>query len=143
MITPFSRDHPYFYYRVTILISLIFVTPFGFISKFYRGPGAWWFNDYIGGFLYDVFWILLITSIWPKISPYRIALGVFLVTSFLEFLQLWHPPFLQLIRSTFLGRALIGTSFTWWDFPYYFLGCALGLFWVRYIKNKTVFVKSV
>jgi hypothetical protein len=69
-------------------------------------------------------------------------LGVFLVTSALEFLQLWHPPFLQLIRSTFLGQTLIGTSFTWWDFPYYFFGCVLGWFGVRYVKTRTISVKS-
>ena len=41
---------------------------------------------------------------------------VLAVTFALEFLQLWKPPFLQAVRSTFLGHVLIGSSFSWFDF---------------------------
>ena len=54
----------------------------------------------------------------------RIAVGVLLVTCVLESLQLWHRPWLQAIRSTFLGASLLGTSFSWWDFPAYVVGAA-------------------
>ncbi|MEE9212976.1 MAG: DUF2809 domain-containing protein, partial [Phycisphaeraceae bacterium] len=52
-------------------------------------------------------------------------------TCALEFAQLWHPPWLQMIRSTFLGRAVLGTTFSWWDLPIYPVGCALGWLWLR------------
>lgn len=138
MIPQITRNNPDFSYRVTILTALLVVTPLGFASKFYQGPAAWWFNNHFGGFMYEIFWILLIILMWPNLSSLWVAVGVFLVTCFLEFLQLWHPPFLQLIRSTFLGRTLIGTSFTWWDFLYYILGCTIGWVWVSYLKTKTI-----
>ncbi|MFQ5865842.1 MAG: DUF2809 domain-containing protein [bacterium] len=137
MSSSLSESPVHLNYRTTLLVSLLVITPLGFASKFYRGPLAWWFNDHLGGLLYEMFWILLIILIWPKLSPFWVACGVFLVTCALEFLQLWHPPFLQLIRSTFLGRTVIGTSFTWWDFPYYIVGCAAGSLWLRYVRQKS------
>lgn len=123
-------------FRSHILLSLLVVTPIGFASKFYHGPLAWWLNDHFGGFLYEIFWVLLVALLWPKFAALKTAFGVFLATVILEFLQLWQPPLLQKIRSTFLGRTLMGTTFTWFDFPYYLLGCALGWLWVSFLKRK-------
>ena len=131
----FSRDRQLSTYRALILLSLSIVTPLGFASKSYRGPGHEWFNNYAGAILYEIFWILLIMLVWRKLSPLWVSVGVLLVTCFLEVLQLWHPPFLEVIRGTFIGRTLLGTTFVWWDFFYYILGCIIGWFWVRYIKN--------
>jgi hypothetical protein len=32
-----------------------------------------------------------------------------------------------MLRGTFLGAALLGTTFDWWDFPHYVIGCAIGI----------------
>jgi len=117
----------FFLKRIWILVALLFITPAGFLFKFYSGPAHRWFNDYGAGVMYEIFWCLLIFFFYPRRkASLKIAAGVFLVTSFLEILQLWHPLFLQQIRSTFLGRALLGTTFVWWDFPHYVLGCLIG-----------------
>ena len=123
-------------HRLPILISLLVVTPLGFAAKFYPGPGAWWFNNYAGGLLYEVFWCLAAVLLWPRASAFRIAVLVLVITCALEVLQLWHPPFLEGIRATFLGRTLIGTSFTWWDFPYYILGCGAGWLWIGSLQER-------
>ena len=60
------------------------------------------------------------------------------VTCALEVLQLWHPWFLEKVRSTFLGKALIGTTFVWWDFPHYFLGSLIGWVWLKRIFQLDV-----
>ena len=97
----------------------------------------WWFRDYGGGVLYEIFWCLALFLFWPrKRNITKIALGVFAITCFLEVLQLWHPSFLQHIRSTFVGRTLIGTTFVWWDFPHYVLGCFIGWLWMKGIVRK-------
>jgi hypothetical protein len=117
--------------RLVTLGSLLIITPLGFASKYYNGPGAWWFNNYLGGVMYEIFWCLAVYLLWPRASALPIAIWVFALTCSLEFLQLWHPHFLQVIRGTFIGRTLIGTSFTWWDFPYYIAGCLAGWLWIR------------
>jgi hypothetical protein len=118
--------------RALTLLSLLAVTPIGFGLKLYRGPGQHWANNYAVGVMYVVFWCLVSLFIWPRpASIVWIAAGVLLVTSALEAAQLWHPPILEGARQSFLGRALIGTSFDWLDFPHYFLGFLLGWTWMH------------
>jgi len=123
--------------RIRAALLLLVVTPLGFAFKAYSGPGSGWFNYYGAGCLYEVFWILIAFLCFPsKRSVSRIPICVFLVTSILEFLQLWHPPFLEVIRSFYVGKALIGTTFVWWDFPHYVLGCVAGWLVIRRISQR-------
>jgi hypothetical protein len=48
---------------------------------------------------------------------------------------LWHPPFLEVLRSNFIGRTILGSSFNWTDFPYYLVGSGLGYIWLLLIKR--------
>ena len=120
-----------------VMLSLLVVTPLGFAFKFYSGPGKWWFNDYGAGLLYEIFWILTAFLLFPsRLSANVIPLFVFVLTCILEFLQLWHPPFLETIRSSFVGSALVGTTFVWWDFPHYVVGCLIGWIWIRFLLSR-------
>jgi hypothetical protein len=112
--------------RRILAAILVLVVPLGFATKLYSGPGAGWARSHGGGILYEVFWILLVLFVWPRLSPVRVAGGVLVATSALEILQLFHPPFLEAVRATFLGHALIGSTFAWWDFPHYVVGCVAG-----------------
>lgn len=123
--------------RKYIVIALLVVTPAGFLFKFYPGPAQWWLNDYGAGLFYEVFWILVVFFFLPKKAlTKKIPLWVFTITCTLEVLQLWHPSFLEKIRSYFLGRALIGTSFSWWDFPHYAIGCVIGWLLIKWIVKQ-------
>jgi hypothetical protein len=118
--------------RLNILFCLSIVTPLGFLFKFYSGPYRGWFNHYGAGVLYEIFWILVLFLVWPRENLiFKIPLAVFVLSAILEFLQLWKPNFLVSIRSTFLGTALVGDTFSWWDFPHYALGCILGGLWLK------------
>ena len=121
--------------RKWALFSLTIIVPIGFYSKFYGGPAAAWVNDSLGGVFYEIFWCLLILLFLPKVKPWIIALSVLVVTCILEFMQLWHPPFLEILRSNFMGRTLLGTTFAWTDFPYYFLGSGIGWFWIKHLQT--------
>lgn len=129
-----SKSH----FRKKLIAYLLLVTASGFLFKFYPGPGRQWFNEYGAGLLYEIFWILVIFSLLPnKDLVNRIPLGVFIATAILEILQLWHPLILEQIRSNFLGEALIGTTFTWWDFPHYAAGCIIGWLGLRWIIRSS------
>ena len=120
--------------RRQIVLSLLFIVPLGFLFKIYSGPGRWWFNDYGAGIIYEIFWILAVFLFLPhKRAVDKIPICVFVGTGILEILQLWHPGTLEYIRSSFLGRALVGTTFVWWDFPHYAVGCLIGWIWMRQI----------
>ncbi|NIO82881.1 MAG: DUF2809 domain-containing protein, partial [Candidatus Aminicenantes bacterium] len=97
-----------------------------------------WVNDSLGGSFYEIFWCLVAFLFFQKSKPWKIATIVLTITCLLEFLQLWHPPFLQAIRRNFIGVTIFGDSFTWSDFPYYFVGSGIGWVWLRWITNKTI-----
>ena len=120
--------------RCKTLLLLCLVIPAGFAFKWYKGPERWWFNDYGAAVMYEIFWCLVVYLFWPRRSnATRIASLVLVATCILEIMQLWKPPFLQIIRHTLLGASLIGTTFVWWDFPHYVLGCALGWLLIRVV----------
>ena len=92
-----------------------------------------------GGLLYVVFWTFLVLAVAPRLRAGPVALGVLLVTTALELLQLWQPPFLAGIRATFLGHALLGSTFAASDLPYYALGAGLayaGACWVQWRRHR-------
>lgn len=101
---------------------LAVVTPLGFATKLYSGPGAGWVAAYAGGFFYVLFWIFLLLLLVPTLNAASVATFVFIGTSLLEILQLWQTPALAGIRSSFVGHALLGSTFSWGDFLYYGLG---------------------
>jgi hypothetical protein len=120
--------------RIATLLSLLVIIPTGFAAKLARpwSPPDSWMRDHGAGALYEVFWVLAAFLVWPtERASRRIPWFIFIVTCVLEFLQLWHPPLLEAIRATFIGRTLIGTTFDWWDFPPYAIGSFLGWVWIR------------
>jgi hypothetical protein len=121
--------------RLLILLSLFLITPIGFMTKFYSGPAEVWVRDSLGGMFYEIFWCLVFGFLFPKVLPQKIAGWVLLITCTLEFLQLWHPSFLELVRDNFIGRTILGNAFNWLDFPYYIVGSALGFTWLRLINR--------
>ena len=117
--------------RLKTSLSLVLVLPAGLLTKVYAGPGKAWVSDHLGGVLYEVFWCLGVFLILPRSKSLTVASSVLLVTCALEVLQLWHPPFLELVRRSFIGATLLGTSFDWLDFPHYVVGCAIGWLGMR------------
>ncbi|MGK7954351.1 MAG: DUF2809 domain-containing protein [Crocosphaera sp.] len=122
--------------RLLIVISIIIVVPLGLYSKYYQGFGSVWVNDYGAAIWYEVFWCLFAYYFFSGKKEIKlIPIYVFIVTCLLEILQLWNPPILALIRSHILGKLLLGTTFSWWDFPHYVMGCLLGWLWLELINK--------
>ncbi|MEJ2634488.1 MAG: DUF2809 domain-containing protein [Calditrichia bacterium] len=117
------------------LLSLAIVVPVGFYTKFYSGPGSGWVHDSLGGVFYEIFWCLSIFLFFPQINVRKIAIGVFVATCVVEFSQLWHPGFLEFLRQYFLGRTILGTSFSSSDFLWYAMGSLLGWSWLKGLKR--------
>lgn len=121
--------------RLWTILSILVIVPIGFYSKFYSGPAQDWVRNSLGGVFYVIFWCLLVFLFFRRLRTGSIAIFVLLATCLLEFLQLWHPPLLQSLRSTFIGQTILGTTFSWSDFPYYFIGAGLGWLWLKVLAR--------
>jgi glycopeptide antibiotics resistance protein len=120
-------------YRLALFISMLLIVPLGYIVRF--AGNAWW-NDFLGSVAYDIFWVLLVALILPRVSLAKVAIAVCLVTCLLEFLQLWQNPVYFSIRATWVGRLVLGNTFMWSDFPSYFIGSFAGWLWARSLKHR-------
>jgi glycopeptide antibiotics resistance protein len=137
-LTPYSlfpSSMPFLGYRIALLVSIIFIVPFGYVVRFSDFLGFAWLHNLLGSVAYEIFWVLLVGFLFPKASAVWTAVGVCLATCGLEFLQLWQSPFLQAARATLLGRLVLGNTFVWSDFISYFLGSFAGWAWMRSLKS--------
>ncbi|WP_392532422.1 DUF2809 domain-containing protein [Nostoc sp. C117] len=121
---------------IFIILSMLIVVPMGLLFKYYAGFAHQWFNDYGGDIFYEIFWCLVGFYFFrSRAAIVQIPIWVFVITCIIEFLQLWHPPLLNEIRTTLIGKLLLGTTFAWWDFPHYALGCVLGWLWLQQLQK--------
>lgn len=122
--------------RLWAIVSILMIVPIGFYSKFYSGPAQEWVRNSLGGVFYVTFWCLVVYLFINRLKTGPIVLLVLTATCLLEFLQLWHPPLLQYLRRGFLGQTVLGTTFAWSDFPYYFIGAGLGWLWLQALDRR-------
>ena len=122
--------------RNRFILTVAAVVLLGFILKYLPvSQFGTWPRSYGAAIFYEVFWILLLGTFARGWSAPACAIVVFAATGALEFLQRVHGPMLDGIRGTWLGRALIGSSFDPWDFAAYAAGCAFGAVLLRRLRN--------
>jgi hypothetical protein len=81
------------------ILSLAIILPIGLLYSHYR-YSILWLNQEVEGIFYEVCWCLFAFLFIPtRSSITQIPLWVLIITCLLEFMQLWHPPFLNWVRS--------------------------------------------
>lgn len=123
--------------RKRLFLSAVFAAliPLGYYLRF-RAPIPAGARDSSGGALYVILFVVLGAIVFADSAPFRIAFVVVVATCVLEFLQLWHPRWLEVLRATWPGRVLLGTTFGWNDFPPYFAGGFAGWLLLRTIGAR-------
>ena len=137
-MTEYPQPDVHEYLAKKIIALLVVLIPAGLYTKFYSGPGAAFMHHYGGDIFYAIFWVMLAVLLFPSLPPYTSAGGVFLFCALIEMSQLVHHPALAAIRSTFIGRTLIGEHFSFADLGFYALGCLISVAIVHVIKNPPV-----
>lgn len=89
--------------------------PLSVFLRKYGGDALWALMVYLG-----FCFLLAHRSLWWSFG------WALLFASAIEFSQLYHPPWLDAIRSLHLGRLILGSTFNWPDLPAYALGIACG-----------------
>lgn len=111
-------------FRLLLLLFILILVPTAYWLRF-KAPFAGTLRDATGGAAYVLFWSAFVMFLRPSSPIFKVVLSVFCVTCTLEFLQLWHPFWLEAIRGTLPGRLVLGTTFDPYDFPPYLAGAAI------------------
>jgi hypothetical protein len=124
--------------RIVTFLCFCLAVALGFwMWRYYDGWGRDLVRYYISGSVYVLIWSLLFFLFWPsRANTILIPIVVFAATCALEFLQLWKPPFLEACRATLPGSAVLGTSFVWRRFPYYFAGMLASILLLRVLAGR-------
>jgi hypothetical protein len=120
------------WYAVAILVVIVV----GLSSRHY----PWLFPEFMGKYPGDALWALMVFLGWgvifPGISTRRLAVYA-LATSYVdEFSQLYHAPWIDSIRSTFLGHIILGSRFMWFDFAAYAIGIFIGVLGESALRSR-------
>jgi len=92
---------------------------------------------FIGDTLYATMIFFMVKFIWTKGKALKIAVISLLVTFAIEFSQLYKAAWISNIRSTLLGRLVLGQGFLYSDLFAYVLGVLLAIIVVVLIgKNR-------
>jgi hypothetical protein len=82
--------------------------------------------EYGGDTLWALMVFMVIRGLAPRWPPWQSA-GLALLISYLgEISQLYHAPWIDAIRSTWLGGVLLGYGFLWSDLVCYTIGILAG-----------------
>jgi hypothetical protein len=123
-------------YRLALLIGMILIIPLGYSVRFATGLGSPVFQDVFGSIAYQILLMFLFAFFYPRVNLVKVAIGVFILSSAIELLQLWQPPFLQAIRATWAGRVLLGNTFLLADFPPYAIGSFIGWLGLKRLRRR-------
>lgn len=118
---------------LTILLGLLWrsglVTMPGFLLK-YGGDALWSMVVFFG-----------LGMLFTRATTLRVALMAVAFSWAIEFLQLYHAPWIDSIRSTLLGRLVLGSTFNSPDLVAYVIGVALAALADRVLAQRNPKVK--
>ena len=119
---PIQRRRPIYAVAVVLVIG---------IGLLWRS-GVLPLPNFIAKYGGDSLWALVVFLCFGFVSPRSPTVRIgFIAVCFawsVEFLQLYHAPWIDGIRSTRLGRVVLGTTFNSPDLIAYVMGIALGAF---------------
>lgn len=121
---------------IKTIILIVVIAALGFLAKLIPPGEASWISHQLAGLFYVTELSLILYLFFSEHFIFLLVLAAFLLTSLVEFLQLWHPAFLEPVRSSFLGHTIIGSTFSWLDFPWYIGGAVLGWLLLKWVKTN-------
>lgn len=112
--------------RVFYLISIIAVIALGLASRKIMGF-PYFVYEYFGDALWALNVYLIIAFLFPSEKIGIIASITFFFSFLIEFSQIYHAPWIDNIRDTFIGGLVLGYGFLWSDILCYLVGTILGI----------------
>ena len=87
-------------------------------------------HTFVGKYVGDALWALMmflgLGLLLPTPRTVTLAFLAFVVCCTIEFSQLYHAPWIDAARGTWLGRLALGDTFAWGDIAAYLVGIVSG-----------------
>lgn len=93
---------------------------------------------YGGDALWSMVVFFALAMVFTRATTLRVALMAMVFSWSIEFLQLYHAPWIDSIRSTLLGRLVLGSTFNSPDLVAYAIGVVLASFADRVLAQRNL-----
>jgi hypothetical protein len=115
-----------FYFNLKYLFCALIIVPVGLASR----EWSHLLPSFVALYAGDTLWAMLVYFLTRTIlTNFKTAFVTALVFSFaIEFLQLYHAPWIENLRNTVPGALVLGSGFLWSDLVCYSVGIAGGAF---------------
>lgn len=117
-----TRRHPRIY-----LLTVVVITAFGLPARMVQDRLPAWYGLYLGDYLWAMLLFFLFALALPNMSTFKVAIATLLFTYSIEISQLFHPQWLEYLRSIKLFALILGYGFLWSDIVAYTLGISTGV----------------
>ena len=112
--------------RLFYFLAGCVVVPFGLASRRYAALLPEFLAEYAGDTLWAVMAFLGFGFIFRRWSILRVSATALLFSYAVEISQLYHAPWIDTVRRTWLGGLILGFGFLWSDILCYTVGVMLG-----------------
>lgn len=120
--------------RAFYIISAVIIIGLGIASRKIMGF-PYFVYEYVGDVLWAANLYMVFRIFFPREKISLMAFISFVTSVLVEFSQVYHAPWIDSFRNTFIGGMLIGYGFLWSDILCYAIGTAIGVIAdVIYIK---------
>ena len=121
--------------RLIYALLIIFCIWLAFVTRLH----ASWFWPFVAKYGGDTIWsgqfLFLLRIIFPRTSLLKLAFINYLLGVMVEISQLYHGAWIDNIRSTIIGEALLGIGFLWSDLVCYAAGTLLAYVICALLEN--------
>lgn len=112
--------------RVIYAASLLAVILLGLASRAYTPPLPPFVRAYVGDALWALAAYMTVALLFPRLPVGSVAAAAGLFSLTVEVGQLYHAPWIDSIRRTWVGGLVLGYGFLWGDLVCYGVGVGVG-----------------
>ena len=124
--------------RIYLLIMIV-ITAFGLPARTIPDQLPTWYVQYFGDYLWAMLLFFVFALILRNMSTFKVAIATLLSTYIIEISQLFHPQWLDNLRSIKLFALVLGFTFLWSDIVAYTLGIFTGALVERFLLRYNSF----
>lgn len=121
--------------KIIYLVLFIFFTWLAIATRTHAG----WFHPFIQEYGGDIIWagmfLFFLRIFLGRMYLLKLAFICYLLGVSVEFLQLYHAPWIEAIRQTRVGGLMLGFGFLWSDIICYAVGTAIAYCMIRIIER--------
>jgi len=122
--------------RLLYLLFVVITILSGLASRQYSNILPQWINLYLGDALWALMVFLMASFLFHSKSTRWVAIVALIFSYSIEISQLYHAPWIDVLRANRLGGLILGFGFLWSDLVCYTVGIGCGAF------METVFLKK-